>query len=354
MRKIIPILLVISITGCSGYSACEGEATLENVSSWHECEGKISFKGYIYEGGFRFGEPHGYGEFEASKDFAKLTGFIISYKGYFNEGDKDGEGDAIYSSDTSKKTYKGQWLKNKPHGKGLMTYEPASETSVIRYEGDLINGEPSGSGTLTYNNGAKYIGEIRDGKLEGQGKLYSGDVTHEGEFKDNQADGEGVRTEPGRKETGVFKAWSLNGQGKIEFAGGAVYEGILKKGKYGGQGSFTTEEGIKISGTFAQQSDNSPMVNGPANIEYPNGDIFSGIVDKYLERKKGTIDYANGDKFVGSFVDTMKDGQGTYYFANGDKYVGMFKNNKFNGKGSYSSNGEVVEGIFKDNVFESQ
>ena len=53
MKKIVPILLVISLTSCSGYSTCEGEGTLETASSWHECEGRLAFKGYIYEGGFR-------------------------------------------------------------------------------------------------------------------------------------------------------------------------------------------------------------------------------------------------------------------------------------------------------------
>ena len=354
MKKIVPILLVISLTSCSGYSTCEGEGTLETASSWHECEGRLAFKGYIYEGGFRFGEAHGYGEFEASRNYSKPLGFVISYKGSFNEGDRDGEGEAVYSRDTSKSTYTGQWLKNKPHGKGLMTYDPATDTSLIKYEGTLINGEPSGFGTYTYNDGSKYIGEIKEGRLEGQGKMYSKDIIHEGEFKNNVPDGKGVRTQTDKKLTGIFKGWNLNGQGKIEFASGDVLEGLFKNNRPSGQGSYTIDNGTKISGTFTTDSANNPIVIGTGNIEYPNGDIFSGFVNEYLERKQGTLEYANGDKYIGSFKVNDKHGQGTYYFANGDKYVGMFANNKFNGKGSYSANGEVLEGVFKDNVLESK
>ena len=44
-------------------------------------------------------------------------------------------------------------------------------------------------------------------------------------------------------------------------------------------------------------------------------------------------------------------GKGTYTFDNGEKYVGDFKNNKFNGKGTYSKNGKVYTGTWKDNQY---
>ena len=38
-----------------------------------------------------------------------------------------------------------------------------------KYLGEVVNGKPNGQGTLTYPDGEKYVGEWKDGKENGQG-----------------------------------------------------------------------------------------------------------------------------------------------------------------------------------------
>jgi len=70
--------------------------------------------------------------------------------------------------------------------------------------------------TRNYANGDVYVGEIRDGQLNGQGTWTSasGDV-YVGEYRDDQA----------------------NGQGTYTFAGGDVYVGEHRDNQSNGQGT---------------------------------------------------------------------------------------------------------------------
>ena len=69
-------------------------------------------------------------------------------------------------------------------------------------------------GTQTYPNGAKYVGEFRDGKQNGQGIANSPNGTkYVGEFKDGNFNGQGTTTSPdGTKYVGEFKDSKQNGQ----------------------------------------------------------------------------------------------------------------------------------------------
>ena len=62
-------------------------------------------------------------------------------------------------------------------------------------------------------------------------------------------------------------------------------------------------------------------------------------------------------QYVGEWKDDKRNGQGTLTFSPpsklaGGKYVGEFKDDKFNGEGTFTfSNGQITEGIFKDDNF---
>ena len=106
--------------------------------------------------------------------------------------------------------------------------------------------------TNTLPNTAKYIGEMKDGKPNGQGKAILGrSVTYEGEWR----------------------AGKLNGQGTADWSDGTKFVGEFKNGKYDGQGTMTWSNGQKFVGEF-----------------------FKG------EARQGTFTYANGCngcKYVG-------------------------------------------------------
>ena len=76
-----------------------------------------------------------------------------------------------------------------------------------KYLGEIENGKPNGQGTLTYSNGNKYVGEWKYWKRNGQGTWTSPDG-HEyvGEFKDGERNGQGTWTSPnGKKYVGEYK-----------------------------------------------------------------------------------------------------------------------------------------------------
>ena len=58
-------------------------------------------------------------------------------------------------------------------------------------------------GTHTYDNGAKYVGEFRDGLRSGQGiYVYSNGVKYVGEFRDDKYNGQGTMYDPNGKVLG--------------------------------------------------------------------------------------------------------------------------------------------------------
>ncbi len=98
------------------------------------------------------------------------------------------------------------------------------------------NGRPHGQGTVTFaKSGAKYVGEFRDSKRNGQGTYtYANGNKYVGEFKDNKRNGQGTYTfADGRKYVGGYKDGKPNGQGTRTYADGRVYqEGIFENGEF--------------------------------------------------------------------------------------------------------------------------
>jgi hypothetical protein len=95
-------------------------------------------------------------------------------------------------------------------------------------------------GTYTWPNGDKYVGEYRDGDLNGQGTFTTPTgAKYVGEFKDGKRNGQGTGTWPsGEKYVGEFRDNKYNGQGTLTLPNGAKYVGEFKDGKFSGQGTY--------------------------------------------------------------------------------------------------------------------
>ena len=126
---------------------------------------------------------------------------------------------------------------------------------------------------------AKYVGEWKDGKRNGQGTFTSAD---------------------GNKYVGEFKDDKANGQGTFSWINGNKFVGEFKDDKRNGQGTFTSADGNKYVGEFKDDKANG----------------------------QGTFSWINGNKYVGEFKDDKRNGQGTFTYAGGSKYVGEFKDGK--------------------------
>lgn len=150
-----------------------------------------------------------------------------------------------------------------------------------RYIGELKNGKPNGQGTLTWKFN-KYTGEFKEGKFDGQGTLIyksriSADLgTYQGSFKDGKRNGNGVMSLPDEDVyTGEYLNDLAHGKGVMKYKSGKLYEGEYKFGKEDGQGILL----------------------------YENGDKFVGIFDKGIPSKQGEMIYRSMDKY-GSITTT--------------------------------------------------
>ena len=66
----------------------------------------------------------------------------------------------------------------------LNWFENGNEDSDGKYIGEIKNGKPNGQGTYTFPDGKKYVGKFKDGKKHGQGTTtYSTGIKYVGEFK---------------------------------------------------------------------------------------------------------------------------------------------------------------------------
>ena len=59
---------------------------------------------------------------------------------------------------------------------------------VAKYEGDIRNGKPNGQGTITYPDGRKYVGEFKDEEFHGKGTMTRTDGGwYDGSWKEGQS-----------------------------------------------------------------------------------------------------------------------------------------------------------------------
>ena len=64
-------------------------------------------------------------------------------------------------------------------------YEDGDEDKGYKYVGEIENGKPNGQGALTYSDGTKYVGEFKNGVNQGQGTLTFPDGSKKvGEFRE--------------------------------------------------------------------------------------------------------------------------------------------------------------------------
>ena len=141
--------------------------------------------------------------------------------------------------------------------------------------------------TITYRSGARYRGEIRNGRRHGRGVYTWADGDrYEGDFVDGKRTGRGVYT------------WAANGH---------RYEGDFVDGETTGRGVYTWVSGDRYEGDF---------VDGKRT-------------------GRGVYTWVSGNRYEGDFVDGKRTGRGVYTWANGDRYEGGFLNGKRHGEGWY-------------------
>ena len=191
---------------------------------------------------------------------------------------------------------------------------------VAKYEGDIRNGKPNGQGTVTLSDGGKYEGDIRNGESNGQGTY----------------------TYPrGGKYVGVFKNGNRNGHGTYTFPDGRKYVGESKDGQWDGQGTITYPDGRKYVGEFKDEE-----FHGKGTLTRPDGGKYVGEFKNGKIHGQGTYTFEKGKyegfKYVGEWKDGTQQGQGTDSLPDGSNYVGEWKDGeRWNGT-LYDKEGKII------------
>ncbi|HSB97497.1 MAG TPA: hypothetical protein VLC91_13655 [Spongiibacteraceae bacterium] len=99
------------------------------------------------------------------------------------------------------------------------------------YQGQCANGKPEGIGEVTFNNGDRFNGEFKNGRIDGKGTWTSGTS--------------------GNTYTGNWRNGRRAGEGTYNWAHGTQqYVGEWADDKRQGQGTFTWANGDRFEGEF--------------------------------------------------------------------------------------------------------
>ena len=232
-----------------------------------------------YVGNVKNNKPNGQGTYYYANGVTK-------YIGNFEDGEYEGQGNIIWKSGAS---YEGQWKKSKMHGKGIYKYSNGAiytgdfkddkcsgkgfikYSDGITYDGDWENDERNGKGVVVNTNGYYKNGSFKN-DLPVDVKYYNpqnDEVSYE-EYNGNQKSGLQTLLFGEEKYIGNVENYKMNGQGKYFYKNGAIYEGNFKDGKYYGQGTFTYANGEIYTGEFEDDK-----CNGEGKITKPNGCYYT-------------------------------------------------------------------------------
>ena len=155
-----------------------------------------------------------------------------------------------------------------------------------KYVGEYKDGERNGQGTYTDSNGDKYVGDFKDGNRHGRGAFATPDGTsYVGEWKDGLPNGQGNSTwNNGQKYVGAFKDSKRHGKGTLVYPDGTSYVGEWKDGTYNGQGTLYEANGQIISSglwvnDFLKEKESVSETSSPITTSVKSsGSSISGFV----------------------------------------------------------------------------
>ena len=185
----------------------------------------------IYSGQFQNGLRHGRGV---------ETSGSSRYEGEFRGNVREGHGKLEIGGNI----LEGEWIDGRPQGEFTISYANGNQ-----YRGAFRYGTPHGSGVMTYPNGHRFEGQWTEGaKTEGKYSWPNGEY-YEGAFDENGRTGQGTfNFANGARYEGGWKNDEMEGEWKIIFPDGAVFEGVFSAGKASGVLNFTGgKSGVELN-----------------------------------------------------------------------------------------------------------
>jgi len=223
------------------------------------------------------------------------TGLIHNYIIIYNDNQEELSQMEIYEGDLNQKgqrhglgklvtqyyELKGLWKNDMFSGWGRQ-----SRCNGEIYEGRFENGLLNGKGIFLDKKSNKYVGEFKNMKKWGKGKLISDKIIYEGDFINNKKEGKGriKFLESNVIYEGTFINDNIEGYGIFKYTNGNKYEGEVKNWKMNGNGAYKYRNGKILKGRFVdnkivnyeniQPSFYSPLIRQSINNEFGNEKFF--------------------------------------------------------------------------------
>ena len=176
-----------------------------------------------------------------------------------------------------------------------------------------------------YENGDKYLGQFKNGKKHGKGKMFYSDKSYyDGDWFNDLKMGHGQLTlANGDKYEGTFKNNLMEGYGNYFYKNGRIYEGQFINGFMEGKGIYKFTTGNQYIGDFQKG-----LFNGKGTYLYTNGDRFEGMYQKGKKNGSGIYYFKTGEKYKGEWIRDERNGEGVLIHKNGKEEKQYFENGK--------------------------
>jgi hypothetical protein len=230
------------------------------------------------------------------------------------------------------------------------------------YEGRFENGLLNGKGIFLDKKSNKYIGEFKNMKKWGKGKLISDKIIYEGDFINNKKEGKGriKFLESNVIYEGTFINDNIEGYGIFKYTNGNIYEGEVKNWKMNGNGAYKYRNGKILKGRFVdnkivnyeniQPSFYSPSIRQNINNEFGNEKFFYHYESKKIINNKENENNTNNyilDYKIQSDIDP-------YLQPENDINQNIFDINEFKENNDFNidqNNNYILNNVNKINEF---
>ncbi len=249
-----------------------------------------------------------------------------------------GYGTCVFSNGAK---YVGEFKDGKLQGKGIFYY-----TDGNKYIGDWIDQRRSGKGRMIYTNGDEYFGQFQNNRVEGYGTMnYANGNKYVGNWKNDRPVGQGTYSfADGSRYEGTFANGVFHGQGTFYYQDGKKYVGLWQQGQKHGDGTMYTAAGQAIGGQWIKGQYQADWKSYSAQIDTLS---LRDCNQYFCNNGKGKYRYADGTLYVGSFENGKPRGEGTVAYVNGNRYAGGWMEGLPNGRGvMFYSSGKIVGGIW--------
>ncbi|MEI7430613.1 MAG: hypothetical protein WCL27_09165, partial [Betaproteobacteria bacterium] len=127
----------------------------------------------------------------------------------------------------------------------------------------------------------------------------------------------------------IQPAGLAQGQGRIEWSNGDIYEGTLISGLKTGKGIFESRTaGFRYEGDWV-----ADIQSGRGKITFDNGDIYEGEMKEGIFHGVGTHSSRDGSRYEGNWKNGRKEGHGKLTYPRGDYWEGLFSNDELTDQG---------------------